>query len=92
MLASPIVAPRELQRCISKCTRRAGYTQCWYDEKPKCGKREQVCVETDKLDCTPRAVNLGSWNPIPDGYKPEYDGTFKDIQTLTPESYEMKAP
>ena len=72
MLFTSVVAaeePKSLQKCILSCTMdEHGIQTCLYDELKVCGKRQQVCVDTEVRDCKPVLVNLGQFMPMQDPY------------------------
>jgi hypothetical protein len=91
LLSGPIPAVPKLLHCSAFCQQLDGYRQCWYEEKYRCGFREFACVDSEDQQCTPRFVNLGSWNPIPDGYHPEDSSLYRHLTTNVPESYIMQS-
>lgn len=59
LLTALLLGPIPLKKCAVACVEDYGFTTCWYDLKQACALGEVECVDSPRLVCEPRVVNLG---------------------------------
>lgn len=70
VLISPTPLPPQLKRCANACYWDDRVLVCGYWEKLKCGRQEIECLDGPRTVCEPNEVRLGTWDPIPQDYRP----------------------